>query len=242
MLLRLRTSLVAALLCLAGAPGMAADAARPMAVVELFTSQGCSACPPADRVLSDLARDPTLLALSLSIDYWDYLGWRDTLASAAHSTRQKSYARTRGDRQVYTPQMVVNGVVQVQGSDRMAVDGVLAEARRAPLMAVSARSDNGRILIEVPAGEAGGGADIWICAVSRSVPVEIGRGENKGHTLTYSNVVRRWVRIGRFTGEATSLAVPWSDIETDGSDAVAVLVQQGGEKPSRILGAAFLPR
>src|SRR6476620_3682028 len=95
--------------------------AEPRAVVELFTSQGCSSCPPADRILGELAKDPTLIALSLPIDYWDYLGWKDTLADARFSARQKAYSQVRGDREVYTPQVVVNGSAHVVGSDR---DGI----------------------------------------------------------------------------------------------------------------------
>src|SRR4249919_2286908 len=102
---------------------MAAPAsAEPRAVVELFTSQGCSSCPAADKLLGELAGDSSLIALSIPIDYWDYLGWKDTLASAGHSARQRAYARMRGDRQVYTPQIVVNGATHVLGSDRAAVE------------------------------------------------------------------------------------------------------------------------
>ncbi len=90
---------------------------EPRAVVELFTSQGCSSCPAADRLLGELARDPSLVALSLNVDYWDYLGWKDTLALKSHSNRERAYANARGDRDVYTPQVVVNGVTAVLGSD-----------------------------------------------------------------------------------------------------------------------------
>src|ERR1700710_1626336 len=100
--------------------------AEPRAVVELFTSQGCSSCPPADRILGELAKDPTLIALSMPIDYWDYLGWKDTLADARFSARQKAYSQVRGDREVYTPQVVVNGSVQVIGSDREGIEEAIA--------------------------------------------------------------------------------------------------------------------
>ena len=94
--------------------------AGPRAVIELFTSQGCSSCPAADKVLGELSRDPSLVTMSLPVDYWDYLGWKDTLAIHGHSTRQRAYAEARGDREVYTPQIVVNGVVHVLGSDKAA--------------------------------------------------------------------------------------------------------------------------
>src|SRR5271154_4341992 len=96
--------------------------AEPRALIELFTSQGCSSCPAADKLLGELANDPTLIALSDPIDYWDYLGWKDTLASPAHSARQRAYARVRGDRDVYTPQIVINGSAHVLRSDHSAVE------------------------------------------------------------------------------------------------------------------------
>src|SRR5436853_7848241 len=101
--------------------------AEPRAVIELFTSQGCSSCPPADRILGELAKDPSVIALSMPIDYWDYLGWKDTLADSRFTARQKAYSQVRGDREVYTPQAVVNGSVHVIGSDREAIEGAIEE-------------------------------------------------------------------------------------------------------------------
>src|SRR5437868_13200923 len=103
--------------------------AEPRAVIELFTSQGCSSCPAADKLLGELAHDPSLLTMSLAVDYWDYLGWKDTLALHGHGTRQRAYADARGDRQVYTPQVVVNGLVHVLGSDKAAIEKAIAETR-----------------------------------------------------------------------------------------------------------------
>src|SRR4051795_2587142 len=99
--------------------------AEPRAVIELFTSQGCSSCPPADRILGELAKDPSVIALSMPIDYWDYLGWKDTLADSRFSARQKAYSQMRGDRNVYTPQVVVNGAAEVNGGDRVSIDGAI---------------------------------------------------------------------------------------------------------------------
>src|SRR5882757_6553084 len=99
--------------------------AEPRAVVELFTSQGCSSCPPADKVLGELAKDPSVIALSLPIDYWDYLGWKDTLADSRFSARQKAYSHSRGDRDVYTPQVIVNGSAHVIGSDRAGIEDAM---------------------------------------------------------------------------------------------------------------------
>src|SRR5947199_4548825 len=105
--------------------------ADPRAVVELFTSQGCSSCPPADRILGELAKDPSVIAVSMPIDYWDYLGWKDTLADARFSARQRAYSKVRGDREVYTPQLVVNGAVHVIGSDRESIQIAIDKTDRA---------------------------------------------------------------------------------------------------------------
>ena len=120
-------------------PASVAPASRAR-VIELFTSQGCSSCPPADKLLGELARDPSLIALSLPVDYWDYLGWKDTLALHGHSDRQRAYAQARGDREVYTPQVVVNGVVHVLGSDKAAIEHAIAQTRAQSSAAVACRS------------------------------------------------------------------------------------------------------
>src|SRR5438552_18305795 len=104
--------------------------ADPRAVVELFTSQGCSSCPPADKVIGDLANDPSVIALSMPIDYWDYLGWKDTLADSRFSARQRAYSRMRGDREVYTPQVIVNGSAHVIGSDRAGIELAMGDTRK----------------------------------------------------------------------------------------------------------------
>src|SRR5437762_9872047 len=103
--------------------------AQTRGVIELFTSQGCSSCPPADKLAGELARDPSLIVLSLPVDYWDYLGWKDTLALPGHTNRQRAYSKTRGDREVYTPQVVVNGARHVLGSDKSAIESALAQTR-----------------------------------------------------------------------------------------------------------------
>src|ERR1700761_4768947 len=102
-----------------------AAAAEPRAVVELFTSQGCSSCPPADKVIGELAKDPSVIALSMPIDYWDYLGWKDTLADSGFSARQKAYSKARGDREVYPPQAIINGSAHVVGSDRDGIENAI---------------------------------------------------------------------------------------------------------------------
>jgi hypothetical protein len=222
-----------------------ASASEPRALLELFTSQGCSSCPAADKLLGEFANDPSLIAVSVPIDYWDYLGWKDTLASSAHSARQRAYARVRGDRQVYTPQIVVSGSTHVLGSDRSAVEHAIALTdRNAAIMSVPVLMSVGgsHLNVKIAAGKEHIGGEVWLCPLARSVPIEIGRGENHGRTVTYHNVVRRWLKLGDFTGTELVWSVPISDIMADDIDAAAVMVQQGThDKPGMILGAAVVP-
>jgi hypothetical protein len=220
--------------------------ADPRAVVELFTSQGCSSCPPADKVLGDLASDPSVIALSMPIDYWDYLGWKDTLADSRFSARQKAYSHMRGDRDVYTPQMVVNGSVQVIGSDRASIEGAIADTKKSDKVMsvpVSMTLAGKQINVSVAASTNGPTAshgEVWICSVSKAVPITVGRGENRGRELTYYNVVRNWLKVGDWTGVANSWNVPLENISRDGVDAAVVYVQDGNrDKPGPMLGAAL---
>jgi hypothetical protein len=220
--------------------------AEPRAVVELFTSQGCSSCPPADKIIGELANDPSVIALSMPIDYWDYLGWKDTLADSRFSARQKAYSQMRGDRDVYTPQVVVNGAAHVIGSDRAGIEGAIRDTKKSDgvmSVPVSMTLAGKQLNVSVAASHAGPMAshgEIWICAISRSIPISIGRGENRGHELTYYNVVRNLLKVGDWNGAAGSWTVPLENISRDGVDAAVVYVQDGNrEKPGAMLGAAF---
>ncbi|MGN6570378.1 MAG: DUF1223 domain-containing protein [Pseudolabrys sp.] len=223
-------------------------AGEPRAVIELFTSQGCSSCPAADKLLGQLRQDPSVLALSLPVDYWDYLGWKDTLALHGHTVRQKAYAEARGDREVYTPQVVVNGVVHALGNDKAAIDKAIEETRAkaaALTVPVTLHVADGKLTVNVAeaASAAGGKAEIWLCPYASTIPVNVERGENRGHTLTYYDVVRRWVKLGDFTGKAESYTLPVADVTKGESDVdhVAVLVQREPEgKPGLMLGAAAM--
>jgi hypothetical protein len=225
-----------------------AFAGEPRAVIELFTSQGCSSCPPADRLMGELAKDPSLVAMSLPVDYWDYLGWKDTLAQHGHSIRERAYAGVRGDGQVYTPQVVVNGLVHVLGSDKAAIEQAIAQTRRtaAPLaLPVTMSVADGTVTVTMPAATgAQTSGEVWLCPITSRVQVAIGRGENHGRTLTYTNVVRRWVKLGDWKGEAQTFALPVSkiadaDVALKDIDRVTVVVQSGvAAKPGLMLGAA----
>jgi hypothetical protein len=220
--------------------------AEPRAVVELFTSQGCSSCPPADKIIGELAKDPSVIALSMPIDYWDYLGWKDTLADSRFSARQKAYSQMRGDRDVYTPQVVVNGAAHVIGSDRAGIEGAIRDTKKSDgvmSVPVSMTLAGKQLNVSVAASHASPMAshgEIWICAISRSIPISIGRGENRGHEVTYHNVVRNLLKVGDWNGTAGSWTVPLENISREDVDAAVVYVQDGNrERPGPMLGAAF---
>jgi hypothetical protein len=231
---------LAVLLCFTAAPDSRAE---PRAVLELFTSQGCSSCPAADKLVGELASDPNVIVLTLAVDYWDYLGWKDTLALKGHVHRQRAYAKARGDRNVYTPQVVVNGISHVLGSDRVAIEQAIRETRSnaaSPLrVPVRLTVTDEKLTVELPASDAGKRGEVWLCPVKRAVPVEIARGENKGKVVTYTNVVRRWVRLGEYNGQAEVFTLPRGALDRD-IDAIAVLVQppSQADTPRVVIGAA----
>ena len=221
----------------------AAVAAEEPRVVELFTSQGCSSCPPADKFIGELAERPGVIALSLAVDYWDYLGWKDTLALPAHTARQRAYAETRGDRRLFTPQMVVNGRESVPGQDRAAIERVLHAARIDAPVPVSAAVKGDRI--EVSVGGSGGPArsgEVWVLGVQRTAAVEIGRGENAGQTAAYHNVVRHIRRLAAWTGQPIELATDLSALTDSECDLLVVLVQDAADgRLGPVFGAVIAP-
>ena len=240
MMLRVASSF--ALVCIALTANTAAGA-EPRAVIELFTSQGCSSCPAADKLIGEMSKDPNVIALSLAVDYWDYLGWKDTNAISGHSNRQRAYAKVRGDREVYTPQVVVNGAIHVLGSDKAAIDKAVVQTHQnsaALTLPVSMSVAGDKLTVTIAANDgAAQPAEVWLCPLSRSVPVAIGRGENHGRTITYTNVVKRWVKLGDWNGKSETFNVPLNDLHTADVDSVAVLVQSGvASAPKMMLGAA----
>jgi len=222
----------------------ASASAEPRAVIELFTSQGCSSCPPADKLLGELAKDPSVIALSLPIDYWDYLGWKDTLADKRFTARQKAYSQMRGDREVYTPQAVVNGKVHAIGSDRSSIEHAVAQTSKdAAVMSVpvSATVSKGQLNVAVAASaQAPPHGEIWVWSVAKAVPIAIGRGENHGREITYHNVVRSWLKVGDWNGTAGTWSVPIENILREGVDGAVVYIQDGNrERPGPMLGATY---
>jgi hypothetical protein len=212
--------LLVALAILAPSGTLAADAAHPT-VIELFQSQGCSSCPPANSNLMAVAGRPDILALSFGVTYWDQLGWKDTFAQPAFTARQWDYAHGLGHPNVFTPQVVVNGRRDGVGANPGEFRALVAAGDRGtsgPSLSIG----HGKVM--VGAGRApSGGADVWLVRFDPRVEeVPVKRGENAGRTLPHRNVVHALVRLGRWTGAAETLTAPPSDPAL----ATAVLVQQ----------------
>jgi hypothetical protein len=230
-----RMAAAIAALCLFAAPATA----EPRAVLELFTSQGCASCPPADALARELAADPGFVVLSLPVDYWDYLGWRDTLAHHAFGVRQRGYAAGRGDRQVYTPQIVVNGMHHVVGSDREAIEAAVAASAGPEVDLRIATTDTG---VSVEIGPAQGvSGRLFLVPVLRERQVTIEHGENAGATLRYVNVARGLTELGVYSGAALRLPVPAEALKGEAGDAegfVVLLQRKEGKKLGAIMGVA----
>jgi len=214
-------------------------------VVELYTSQGCNSCPPADAYLGKLAKRENIIALSFHVTYWDYLGWKDPFALKAATMRQRAFSRFFRRGFVYTPQMVIDGQSEVVGSRRSSVDRAIRKAtQRTDKIAVHFRKDAaGRLHAVLPTRRASGAAErasIWLALFDRSRTTDIRRGENGGRKLTYHNVVRSLTRLGKWDGEAMRIAVPVPAAGSDGGrDGCVILVQS--DQTGRILGAALMP-
>jgi hypothetical protein len=223
---------------LAGSSSAVAGGSRPV-VAELFTSQGCSSCPPADALLSRLADRKDVIALSLPITYWDMLGWKDTLASEDNNRRQKAYAQFMGRGGVYTPEMIIDGASDVVGSREQAVESAIdARASDEHAVPVSLSASNHELHVSVGVEDDHPvEATVWLFEILAKASVGIRAGENEGRTMTYRNVVRGIKAVGIWKGQALTLNLPRNDLAEEPHDAVAVIVQQNGY--GRILGAAF---
>ncbi|MEK9968049.1 MAG: DUF1223 domain-containing protein [Ferrovibrio sp.] len=237
-----RASLMALMLFASLLPRAHAQQATTQPVVlELFTSQGCNSCPPADELMQVWLKQPGVIPISLHVDYWDYLGWKDTLGRKGHGIRQQDYARNTGKREVYTPQVVVNGKYAVVGSDRDAVEKVLEKARRMPSVAMQAERGKapGAWQIRVaalPGFE--GEAKLVLCRYDTKHDVSIERGENSGRTLTYLNVARSWGDLGRWKGQSASYEVPdLSGTDWSRQGAMVMLQTVTSDGIGQILGA-----
>jgi hypothetical protein len=232
-------------------------------VLELYTSQGCSSCPPADALFAHLAQRDDVIALALHVDYWDYLGWKDAFARPRHTARQKAYAKAARSRTIFTPEMIVQGEDRVKGHDAAAISTeIAAHLRRAPRAALSVEREGDAIRIDVapaahdpeapspigspalaapssgavPASEtAGAPADIHVVRFLPEEEVSIEGGENAGQTVTYHNIVTDWQTIGQWDGASSADFV----YRNAGDGPVAVIVQ--GARMGPILAAARVP-
>ena len=216
-----------------GALAAPADSGAGRIVVELFTSQGCSSCPPADAFLAELARRDDVIALSLPIDYWDFLGWKDTLADPAFTQRQRAYADALGIAGVYTPQMVIDGSVDAVGSRRALVEEAVTKremARTANVSLIVSPLED-RLRIRIGEGPVASDATLWLARFSRKIEVKIDRGENRGRTLTYTNVVRDFSPVAMWTGKPLEIDLAKKDLRGPGYDGCALLLQEKGVGP-----------
>jgi hypothetical protein len=209
-------------------------------LVELFTSLGCSSCPPADQLMGELQKRDDVVALSFNIDYWDYIGWRDTLANHENTLRQQAYEKVLPSHRVYTPQVVVDGVQDVVGNQRRDVLDVIEKrsretrGKRIPI-AISPAGDT--VQVRIAAGLAPAqAATVWLAHTLSSRTVNIAKGENSGRVITYHNVVRDFAAVGKWSGQALTLDLPARGKPGEITDGVAVWVQAQGMGP--VLGAA----
>lgn len=216
-------------------------------LLELFTSQGCSSCPPADALFDELRDKPGVITLSFSVDYWNYLGWHDTLSSPENSDRQRDYALSRGDGKVYTPQLVVDGIKHVNGANEAAIEMAIRTAERRlkdVKVTMSMRAEGDSLLVDIggaPATSDMRQATVWLAVAKDEETVEITRGENRGETITYTHPVRELMPVGMWKGEPTTLRLPLKDLHAIGGDCLVSMLQVEGAGP--ILGAAmFQPR
>jgi hypothetical protein len=208
----------------------AADANHP-AVVELFQSQGCSSCPPANANVNTLSQRPDVLALSFAVTYWDRLGWKDTFGRPQFTERQWQYARAMRQQDVYTPQVVVNGRVEGVGADPGEIEGLMSRADRGASGPAVTLSDGSAEIGAAPAPAHA--AEVWLVRYDpRTLEVQVRRGENAGKTLPHKNIVRELVRLGDWSGQAERFSLT----ADDSGLATAILVQASGAGP--ILAAA----
>ena len=226
---------------LLAAPGIGADVrAHPKAVVELFTSQGCSSCPKADAMFNELGKRSDVVALAWHVDYWDYIGWPDTFGAAENSDRQRGYAQSWGSARIYTPQVVINGKTGVVGSKNKDVDGAINSAALTLPVAVSVKSDMVEVSIDPQVG--GSDAMVWLVTFKDRSQVVIERGENAGQTFDYTQIVTGKQMLGMWDAAlGTHLKLPLSALTVDGSNGAAILVQSEKDGlPGPILGAASI--
>jgi hypothetical protein len=244
--MRMQARLILAAATMALALGMPVAAAElkedPKAFLELFTSQGCSSCPPADELFANLAKRPDIIALAYHVDYWDYIGWADTFATKDYSDRQRAYARSWGSSRIFTPQLVVNGSEGVVASHPDEVTGAVQAAMLALDVELEPAGDT--LKITIPGRDGLGEAVVWLVCFRDRAAVTIERGENEGKTISYAQIVMGRQALGVWDPRTgASLKLPLKEVMPDRANGLAIIVQQ--EKnglPGPILGAASFQR
>lgn len=198
-------------------------------VVELYTSQGCSSCPPADKILHELADRDDVIALALHVDYWDYIGWKDPFGSKAHADRQRAYARAGNRRTIYTPEMIVNGQTDIVGAKPMKLsEAIAAHAQMAPKVDLTLARDGGTVVINATALEdLNGPVTVHMLRYTPRATTQIKRGENRGRTLEYANIVEGWTVLGDWDG-GTPLQM---SAEVSGDQPTVVILQAADSGP-----------
>jgi hypothetical protein len=231
----------------ANAPAEEALKSRPVGVVELFTSQGCSNCPKADRAIESLAGRSDVITIAYHVDYWNYMGWQDTLSAKENTARQYGYAKTLGIRNVFTPQIVLNGVHDTKLTSPDGIVDALAKlggTDKVMPVAVSAALSPGEMTITIGDGTAPGvgKADIVVAYFRKHSTVEIQKGENQGKKIVYRNAVTKLETVGIWEGKALTVKLPAALLAKRGFDGCAILLQSHDkdDNPGRILGAAAL--
>jgi hypothetical protein len=213
---------------------LAGEAAAPV-IVELFTSQGCSSCPPADAFLGKLAQRRDVIALAFHVDYWDYIGWKDPFASPDFTKRQRGYAGALGLRSVYTPQMVVDGRADVVGSQHHRVEELILKSRSVPKLAVTLEpAAAGKARLILPEARLERPATVLLVIYDREERTAVKRGENAGRDLREYNIVRALREIATWEGDAQAIEVDLSEAIADGMSG-AILIQSADQGP--IIGA-----
>lgn len=195
-------------------------------VIELYTSQGCKSCPQADKNLAKYADDPNVLALSFHVNYWDYMGWHDTLASQDNTDRQNAYRNSFNAKMLYTPQAIVNGTSEVNGRDAEAVKQHIA-ANKLNVPVSIRKLDDGRLSIEIAKGEKPKSpVHVVMFYLRDAVTIPIDRGENAGQSVTYRNTVMDTDTIGMWDGEAMKIELPASELKRKDVNGCAIILQE----------------
>jgi len=236
--------LLAVLLTVAAfGPAMAGETRdKPKAVLELFTSQGCSSCPPADAMLEQMSKNPDYIALAYHVDYWDYIGWPDTYGTKANSDRQRDYAASWGSSRIFTPQMVVNGIKGVVASRKSDVESAIDSGSLHLPVALSSTDD--MLEVAIAGDDSMEPAVVWLVSFIDRADVEITRGENEGKTVAYTQIVTGRQALGMWEpASGAHFKLPLSEVLPEPANGAVIMVQQERNGlPGRILGASSYTR